>query len=132
MRKTISVFIGIGVFYALVAGVTYALLQTVTDISDPAPDALHLISFIALLPMIGLVGDRFADRKIAYIKKMSFFKPAIVGIFLTTYLSFVPWILTFIVSNNRTILFADWSIVLVNIAVSFVIFLLFLIAFLRD
>lgn len=132
MKKLISTLIVITLFSALAAGCTYALWLTVTDISEAAPDALHLISFIALIPMVGVVGGRFATRKIAYIKNNQAFKPFVTGIFLLTYMSFIPWILTFLVSGNKLLLYLDWGIVLTNITVSFIVFSLFLYVFLRD
>lgn len=131
MKKVISILLGVIGFYGTAALLAWALLTLVTDISDPAPDALHIISFIALLPMIGLVGDRFASRKADYIKKSSYFKPTIIGVFIATYLSFIPWILTFFISDNRLLLYIDWSIVLLNICLSFVLFALFLYIFIR-
>lgn len=130
MKRTISTIIII--FCLLVALATYLLWLNVTDISGPAPDALHLITFIALIPMLGVVGGRFVDRKIAYIKNNQLFKPFVIGIFLLTYASFIPWVLTFFISANKLVLYIDWGIVLVNIVLSFVAFALFLYVFIRD
>lgn len=132
MKKLISILAIIVLFGVLVAGATVALWHNVTDISGAAPDALHLISFIALIPMIGVVGGKYTHRKIAYIKNNQIFKPFVIGIFLLTYASFVPWILTFITASNKLILYLDWGIVLTNIALSFIVFSLFLYVFIRD
>lgn len=132
MKKLISILAVIAVFSVLVTVITYVLWRSVTDISGAAPDALHLISFIALIPMIGVVGGKYTHRKITYIKNNQMFKPFVIGVFLLTYISFIPWILTFVTSDNKFILYLDWSIVLTNIGASFVMFSLFLYVFLRD
>lgn len=119
-------------FALMVLGVYSALVHSVHDINGAAPDALHFIGFIALIPMISSVGGRLATRKTAYIKRSSAFRPLVIAAFLTTYLSLIPWVVSFFITNNTILIFVDWAVVLTSIALSFVLFAVLLIVFLRE
>lgn len=114
------------VFYGFVGCVYIILHQFVHDISGVAPDALHLVGFVALLPLISATGGRWAERKLNYIKNNSLFPAVIWAIFIVTSISLIPWILTFLIADNAWLLYVDWAAVLANLAVSFVVFALFL------
>lgn len=132
MRKMISrILVGIIAFFILVFTVFYVLNLGDSNVTEPAPDALHLIGFIALIPMISATGGRFADRKIRYIKNSEYFKPATIGIFIITYLSLIPWTLTFFI-DSRLIIYMDWSVVLTSMFLSFFMFSLLLYVFTRN
>ena len=120
------------VFALIVTGVCLALRYFVHDIDGAAPDALHFIGFVALIPMISSVGGKLAARKTAYIKRNSIFKSLVVAAFLATYLSLIPWVLSFFVAINTVFIYVDWAVVLTSIALSFVLFTVLLAVFLRE
>ena len=131
MKKVTRILLGVGSFYLLALIIFLLLRWKVHDIASPAPDALHLIGFVALLPMIGAAGGKFANRKIAYMKNDKIFKPIVIGTFIVTYLSLVPWVLSFFVADDIFV-YIDWSVVLAAAFLSFVIFSLFLYVFIKD
>lgn len=119
---TIKVVLCIAIFWLATLGTFMLLGSFVYDIEGVAPDALHFIGFVALIPMISSVGGKLAVRKTAYLKKIPLFKPLAISSFIISYLSLIPWVLSFFVSDNRTLVYADWSIVLTATALSFVLF----------
>lgn len=119
---TIKVILCIAVFLLSALCVFMLLNNFVYDIDEVAPDALHFIGFVALIPMISSVGGKLADRKTTYIKERVFFKPLIISTFIVTYASLVPWILSFFIAKNTFFVYADWAIVLTSGAMSFVLF----------
>lgn len=118
-------------FSALVVIIHTALKRFIYDISSAAPDALHFIGFVALIPMISSVGGRLATRKITYIKNGAQFTPAIIATFIITYVSLLPWVASFFLTENSFFIYIDWSIVLASIVLSFVLFSALLAVFLR-
>lgn len=129
---TIKVVFIVALFWCVTLGVLKMLDRYVGSIEGTAPDALHFIGFVALIPMIGAVGGKLADRKTAYIKNRTFFKPMIIAAFIITYLSLVPWILTFFIAENTMLMYVDWAIVLTTAVVSFFLFSILLAAYINE
>lgn len=119
---TIKVILCIALFWLAALGTFMVLNNFVYDIASTAPDALHFIGFVALIPMISSVGGKLAIRKTAYIKKKPFFKPLVISSFIISYLSLIPWVLSFFVAENTILVYMDWAIVLTTTALSFILF----------
>lgn len=129
---TTKVILCIALFWLASLGVFVVLGNLARDIDYVAPDALHFIGFIALIPMISSVGGKLAIRKTAYIKKKALFKPLTISGFVISYLSLIPWILSFFIADNTALIYVDWAIVLTTITLSFVLFSLLLAIYLNE
>lgn len=128
---TIRVLLYLLLFSLFVLSIFIVLKHYAYDIDSAAPDALHFIGFVALVPMVSSVGGKLAERKITYIKNNTLFTPVVIATFVTTYASLIPWILSFFVTKNSYYVYVDWSIVLASITLSFILFGVLLAVFLR-